>query len=367
LTWGLRPAHDLSDVRTIGTARGGLAAAMQRVTVVPAGQSPRRLDLFVTAQSARLTRAAAQRWIEGGLITVNDRRAKPAQRIRPGDVIACHVAERPALPVEPEPIPIEVLHEDAAILVVNKPPGIVMHPAPGNWTGTLLNALVHHVRRGADVRASAEGGLSERAAPGERVAPADDDQPSEDGDGQRIRPGLVHRLDKGTSGVLVIAKTDAAHRHLSRQFHAHSIHRVYLALVAGAVVRSGLIDQALGRDTRDARRISPRSAAPRLAVTEYHVAERLGPDATLVEVRPHTGRMHQIRVHLASIGHAVLGDATYGAKPTDPALGRPMLHAAVLGFVHPSTGRYAELRAPLPPDMERAVTGRRAATAATSA
>ena len=116
---------------------------MQRVTVVPEGQSPRRLDVFVTTQSARLSRAAAQRWIEGGLVTVNDRRAKPAQRIRPGDVIACHVAERPALPVEPEPIPIEVLHEDAAILVVNKPPGIVMHPAPGNWTGTLLNALVH--------------------------------------------------------------------------------------------------------------------------------------------------------------------------------------------------------------------------------
>ena len=141
--------------------------AMQRVTVVPAGQSPRRLDVFVTTQSARLSRAAAQRWIEGGLITVNDRRAKPAQRIRPGDVIACHVAERPALPVEPEPIALEVLHEDAAILVVNKPPGIVMHPAPGNWTGTLLNALVHHVRRGADARASAEGGFSERIAPGE--------------------------------------------------------------------------------------------------------------------------------------------------------------------------------------------------------
>jgi 23S rRNA pseudouridine1911/1915/1917 synthase len=326
---------------------------MQRVTVVPAGQSPRRLDLFVTAQSARLSRAAAQRWIEGGLITVNDRRAKPAQRIRPGDVIACHVAERPALPVEPEPIPIEVLHEDAAILVVNKPPGIVMHPAPGNGTGTLLNALVHHVRRGADVGTSAEGGFSERAAP------ADDDQPSGDGDGPRIRPGLVHRLDKGTSGVLVIAKTDAAHRHLSRQFHAHSIHRVYLALVAGAVVRGGLIDQALGRDTRDARRISPRSAAPRRAVTEYRVAERLGPDATLVEVYPRTGRMHQIRVHLASIGHSVLGDPSYGSMPADPALGRPMLHAAVLGFVHPSTGQYAEHRAPLPPDMERAVTDRR--------
>jgi 23S rRNA pseudouridine1911/1915/1917 synthase len=167
--------------------------------------------------------------------------------------------------------------------------------------------------------------------------------------------------------VLVIAKTDAAHRHLSRQFHAHSIHRVYLALVAGAVVRGGLIDQPLGRDTRDARRISLRSAAPRRAVTEYRVAERLGPDATLVEVRPHTGRMHQIRVHLASIGHAVLGDQSYGAMPADPALGRPMLHAAVLGFVHPSTGQYTEHRAPLPPDMERAVTGRRAATAFTSA
>ena len=333
---------------------------MQRVTVVPAGQSPRRLDVFVTTQSARLSRAAAQRWIEGGLVTVNDRRAKPAQRIRPGDVIACHVAERPALPVEPEPIAIEVLHEDAAILVVNKPPGIVMHPAPGNWTGTLLNALVHHVRRRVDACASAEVGSSPRGAPGEHFAPAGGGAPSGDGDGQLIRPGLVHRLDKGTSGVLVIAKTDAAHRHLSRQFHAHSIHRVYLALVTGAVMRGGLIDQALGRDTRDARRISPRSAAPRRAVTEYRVAERLGPDATLVEVRPRTGRMHQIRVHLASIGHSVLGDPSYGATPADPALGRPMLHAAVLGFVHPSTSQYAEHRAPLPPDMERAVAGRRA-------
>ncbi len=332
---------------------------MQRVTVVPVGQSPRRLDVFVRTQSARLSRATAQRWIEGGLITVNDRRAKPARRIRPGDVIACHVAERPALPVEPEPIPIEVLHEDAAILVVNKPPGIVMHPAPGHWTGTLLNALVHHVRRGADARFSAAGESFERAAAAEHAAPGNG--APLDGDEQRIRPGLVHRLDKGTSGVLVIAKTDAAHRHLSRQFHAHSIHRVYLALVVGAVVRGGLIDQALGRDTRDARRISPRSAAPRRAVTEYRVAERLGPDATLVEARPRTGRMHQIRVHLASIGHAVLGDLSYGAMPADSALGRPMLHAAVLGFVHPSTGRYAEHRAPLPPDMEGAVTSRRAA------
>lgn len=300
---------------------------MQPVTTVSAGQAPRRLDVFVATQTAHLSRASAQRWIDGGLITVNGRRTKPARLIRPGDVIICHVPAREPPAVEPEPLALRVLHEDTELLMIDKPPGLVMHPGPGHWTGTLLNGLVHHV------------------GPGE---------------GRRARPGLVHRLDKGTSGVLVIAKTDAAHRDLSRQFHAHSVHRVYLALVAGAVRRGGLIDRALGRDPRDRRRVSARSAAPRRAVTEYRVAERLGPDATLVEARPRTGRMHQIRVHLASIGHAVLGDASYGTAPGDPVLGRPMLHAAVLGFVHPATGKYVEFHAPLPADMESAVAGRRA-------
>ena len=318
----------------LGAPLDPLARDGRRLTILPAGQSPRRLDVFVSAQNARLSRAAARRWIDGGLITVNGRRAKPAQRIHAGDVIACHVAVREPVPVAPEALPLSILHEDDALLVVNKPAGLVMHPGPGNWTGTLLNALVHH------------------------VGPPPGDAPPGFGDDRRARPGLVHRLDKGTSGVLVIAKTDAAHRDLSRQFHAHSIHRVYLALVAGAMRRGGLIDQALGRDTRDARRVSARSAAPRRAVTEFRVAERLF-DATLVEVRPQTGRMHQIRVHLASIGHPVLGDSIYGEAPGDPALGRAMLHAAVLGFVHPTTGEYAEYRAPLPPDMERAVAARR--------
>src|SRR5262249_30539876 len=150
--------------------------------------------------------------------------------------------ERPA--VEAENVPLDVLYEDAALLVLNKPPGLVMHPAPGHWTGTLLNALVYHVGRG------------ERA----------------DNRETRIRPGLVHRLDKGTSGVLVAAKPDGAHRALSRQFHAHAIHRVYLALVAGSLARGGLIDQPLGRDIRDRRRISARSLATRHAVTEFRVA-----------------------------------------------------------------------------------------------
>jgi 23S rRNA pseudouridine1911/1915/1917 synthase len=300
---------------------------MQRVTTVSAGQAPRRLDVFVAAQTAHLSRASAQRWIDGGLITVNGRQTKSARLIRPGDVITCHVPVREPPAVEPEPLALHVLHEDAELLVIDKPPGLVMHPGPGHWTGTLLNGLVYHVGPG---------------------------------DGRRARPGLVHRLDKGTSGVLVIAKTDAAHRDLSRQFRAHSVHRVYLALVAGAVQRGGLIDQALGRDLRDRRRVSARSAALRRAVTEYRVAERLGPDATLVEARPRTGRTHQIRVHLASIGHAVLGDTSYGAAPT---LDRPMLHAAVLGFVHPASGEYTEFRAPLPADMERAVACRRAGRA----
>jgi 23S rRNA pseudouridine1911/1915/1917 synthase len=323
-----------SDERTIrGSDPPPAPSTMKRVTIVAARQSARRLDTFVSIQTSHLSRTSAQRWIHDGLITVNDRRAKPAQRIRPGDVIRCHVAVREPLPVASEAIPLEVLHEDAALVVVNKPPGLVMHPAPGHWSGTLLNALVHHVRNGDGVEPS---------------------------DGQRARPGLVHRLDKGTSGVVVIAKTDAAHRDLSRQFRAHSIVRVYLALVAGAVRRGGVIDQALGRDTRNRRRVSPRSAAARRAVTEFRVAERLGRDATLVEAHPRTGRMHQIRVHLASIGHPVLGDSIYGAAAADLALERPMLHAAALGFVHPSTGEYREYRAPLPPDMERAVADRRA-------
>jgi 23S rRNA pseudouridine1911/1915/1917 synthase len=310
---------------------------MPRVTTVSAGQSPRRLDVFVSTQNARLSRASARRWIDGGLITVNGRRAKPARLIRPGDVIACHVVGPEPPPVEPEAVPLHVLHEDVDVLVVNKPAGLVMHPAPGHWTGTLLNALVHHVGHREGI-----GG----------------DRPL---GGRRPRPGLVHRLDKGTSGVLVIAKTDAAHRELSRQFRVHSVHRVYLALVGGAVRRGGLIDLALGRDTRDRRRISARSEVRRGALTEFRVAERLGPDATLIEARPRTGRMHQIRVHLASIGHPVLGDAAYGAA--DPLLGRPMLHAAVLGFTHPATGEYREFLAPLPPDMEAAVARHRAGSA----
>jgi 23S rRNA pseudouridine1911/1915/1917 synthase len=159
--------------------------------------------------------------------------------------------------------------------------------------------------------------------------------------------------------VLVIARTDAALRDLSAQFRVHSVRRVYLALVAGAVRRGGVIDLALGRDPRDRRRVSARAARLRRAVTEFRVADRLGPAATLLEVRPRTGRMHQIRAHLASIGHPLLGDPAYGGAAAEPDLGRPMLHAAVLGFVHPASRQPVEFHAPLPPDMAQAVARRR--------
>src|SRR5258708_39756596 len=219
---------------------------MQPVTTVSAGQAPRRLDVFLSTQTAHLSRAAVQRWIDGGLITVNGRKTKSARLIRPGDVIACHVPVREPRAVEPEPLALRVLHEDGQLLVIDKPPGLVMHPGPGHWTGTLLNGLMHHV---------------------------------DPGDGRRARPGLVHRLDKGTSRVLVIAKTDAAHRHLSRQFRAHSVHRVYLALVAGAGRRRGGISHGRGRYKPRRRPASVRSAAPPPAGEGESGAARVVPPA----------------------------------------------------------------------------------------
>jgi 23S rRNA pseudouridine1911/1915/1917 synthase len=305
---------------------------VNHLVTVSAGETPKRLDVFLSTHTADLSRAAIQRLIEKGAVTVNGKQPKPSQKVRPGDEIAWDVPKPAPLEIGGEPIPLEVLHEDDALLVLNKPAGIVVHPAPGHWSGTLVNALLYHMEQGV--------------AAGRGLASI----------GGRERPGLVHRLDKGTSGVMVIAKTDAAHQGLSKQFKAHTIHRVYLALVLGAVKgKSGRVELAIGRDTKDRKKISARTTSPREAVTEFVVAERFGKVATLVEVRPQTGRTHQIRVHLSSLGHPLLGDETYGGRKVcsmqEVSVERPMLHARTLGFTHPATGKYLEFSVPLPADI----------------
>jgi len=313
---------------------------------VSVGERPKRLDVYLTTHTSDLSRAAIQRLIEKGAVTVNGKRPKPSQKVKPGDEIVWDVPKPEPLEIDGEPIPLDILHEDDALLVLHKPPGIVVHPAPGHWRGTLVNALLYHMQNPSPEPLQGEGtegGLS--------------------GIGGRERPGLVHRLDKGTSGVMVIAKTDAAHQGLSKQFKAHTIHRVYLALVWGAVKgKTGRVDLAIGRDRKDRKKISSRTTSPRASVTEFHVAERFGVkrsghEATLVEVHPQTGRTHQIRVHLAFLGHPVLGDETYGGRKVcaweSHAIERPMLHARTLGFTHPVTSAYHEYAVPPPADMER--------------
>ena len=310
---------------------------MTRRVTVSAGETPKRLDVFLSTHTASLSRAAAQRLIEQGAVTVNGRPAKPSHKIKPGDAIEWDVPQPTPLEIAGEPIPLEILFEDKHLLVLNKPAGLVAHPAPGHWSGTLVNALLHHLRT------EGAGGLASI--------------------GGRERPGLVHRLDKGTSGVMVIAKTDAAHQGLSKQFKAHTIRRVYLALVRGMVKgKMGRVELAIGRDTKNRKKFSPRTTSPRDAVTEFQVVERFGAkqsgdEVTLVEVQPQTGRTHQIRVHLASLGHPVLGDEAYGGRKVcvlgDMAIERPMLHARTLGFTHPATGQSLEYAVPPPADMER--------------
>lgn len=225
----------------------------------------------------------------------------------------------------PEPISLDILYEDEHLLAVNKPSGMVVHPAPGHDSGTLVNALLYHCK---DLK----------------------------GIGGRERPGIVHRLDKDTSGVLVVAKSDHVHRHLSKQFRLHTVTRIYIALIQGVMKKnSGIIDLPIGRDTKDRKKISPRTIRPRHAITHLNVIRRYK-DATLIELRPQTGRTHQLRVHLAHLHHPVAGDKTYGGrgygKLGETKIDRLMLHAMRLGFIHPKTDKYMEFEAPLPVDIK---------------
>lgn len=302
--------------------------------LITPGEQPKRLDVFLVNRERDMSRSGLQRLIELGRIRINDQVVKPSQKIKPGDRITMDVPKPEPLEIKGEAIPLEILFEDDQLLVLNKPAGIVVHPAPGNWTGTLVNALLHHFHTSGGTVSTIGG---------------------------KERPGLVHRLDKETSGVMVVAKTDIAHRHLAAQFKYHTITRVYEALVWGVPKKGhGIIELAIGRDSKERKKFSSRTSNPRASVTEYRVARRFARMASHVTLYPRTGRTHQLRVHLHSLGHPILGDPTYGGRKVcclnDVEIPRVMLHAMTLGFQHPTTGARHEYTRPFPSDIDEVVT-----------
>ena len=286
-------------------------------------QAGERLDRFISEQLTEHSRAEIQRWIREGNVQVNQRPAKPSQRLILSDSIQVIVPEPKPSVLIPEPIPLEILYEDEDLIAVDKPAGLVVHPAPGHESGTLVNAILYHC-------------------------------PDLKGVGGVKRPGIVHRLDKNTSGIILVAKNDRSHRYLQQQFKERTIAKTYLALLIGQLEsRQGKIDAPIGRDPRHRKRMAiVPTAKGRDAITEFEVEAYYG-TATLISAHPLTGRTHQIRVHLASMGHPVVGDVIYGPRRDTYKLGRHFLHAHKLQFHRPSDGDELTLRSPLPPDLQK--------------
>ncbi len=307
-----------------------------------------RLDRYLTRHLPQtLSRRAVQRAIEAGKVTVGGQPTKAHRLLRAGQPVVARIEELGALSqgtaLEPEPIPLEVVHEDDALLVVNKPPGLVTHPAPGHWTGTLVNAVLWHLQ-------NAECGMRivELKTPHAELRTP-----------HLARAGIVHRLDKETSGLLVVAKTEPARRDLARQLKNRTMSRGYLACVDGSLPQDeGTIDAAIGRHPTHRKRMTVRYLGGRSAVTHYRVLARCEKvfSYTVVELKLQTGRTHQIRVHLAHLGHPVLGDAVYGKHPASywasHGIARQLLHARTIRFSHPVTQKPLEFSAPIPEDMK---------------
>jgi 23S rRNA pseudouridine1911/1915/1917 synthase len=291
-----------------------------------------RLDSFLASHLLEVSRTRIQRAIEDGDVLVNQRAAKPSYRLRAGDQVEVDLPEPPPVELIPEPIRLNIVYEDDDLIVVDKPAGMVVHPGAGIESGTLANALVYHFNA-----------LSETAG--------------------RIRPGIVHRIDKETSGLLVVAKNDLAHERVSDQFRDRQVFKMYLALVYGRMSQErGEIEARIGRSPHNRTRMAVlRGGAGRTAHTVFQVAQAYA-EFTLLKVQIKTGRTHQIRVHMAHIGHPVVGDATYGGGRENSirddstrrqinALGRHFLHSAQLAFTHPRTGARLEFSSPAPPEL----------------
>ncbi len=284
---------------------------------------PARLDAWLSAQRTELSRARWQDLIKSGHVRVNGVVRKASHALHENDLVEFEVPPPEPVDVVPQDIALDILYEDDAIIVLNKPAGLVVHPAAGHPSGTLVNALLHHCTDLAGV-------------------------------GGEIRPGIVHRLDKDTSGALVVAKNETAMARLAAQFKSHTVQKEYVALVWGHPrPERGTINTRIGRSPHNRKKMSARTESGRPAVTHYEITERFR-DVSLLRVRIETGRTHQIRVHLAHIGHPVVGDRQYGRAraaqlPVAPA--RQLLHAARLGIAHPKTGKPLEFNAPLPEDL----------------
>lgn len=282
-------------------------------------RTPERIDKFLTDFLPDLSRSHIQRLIKDGHVSVNEKCVKVNYKVGKEEVVKVIIPEPETLPeIVPEEIPLDILYEDDDILVVNKPKGMVVHPAPGHYTGTLVNAVMYHC------------------------------QDNLSGINGVLRPGIVHRIDMDTTGSLLVCKNDQAHHILAEQLKEHSITRKYHAIVHGNLKEdSGTINAPIGRHPTDRKKMSVHSSNGRRAVTHYRVLERFG-NYTYIECALETGRTHQIRVHMASIGHPILGDSVYGPAKCPFHLQGQTLHAKILGINHPKTGEYMEFDAPLP-------------------
>lgn len=285
--------------------------------ILTADRDGERMDAFV-ARSADLTRSAAQKLLEEGRVTCGDRPLKKNEKTAAGQEVCVDIPEAVAVDIVPQNIPLDVVYEDEHVIVVNKPVGMVVHPAPGHPDGTLVNALLYHC------------GKSLSGINGE------------------LRPGIVHRIDRDTSGLIIAAKNDAAHLSLAAQLQDHTLARTYSAVVVGGFKEdSGTVNAPIGRHPVDRKKMAIDRKNGREAVTHWSMLERYS-GAELIECRLETGRTHQIRVHMASVGHPLLGDVVYGAKKPYPGLVGQCLHARKLKFIHPTTKESVELECPLP-------------------
>lgn len=296
---------------------------MEYFTAAPEkDETGKRIDVYISRFRDDLSRSQVQKLITDGKVTVNGKNIKSNYRLRGKDIIDIEIPDPEPLDIEAEDISLNILYEDSDVIVIDKPQGMVVHPAPGHYSGTVVNALMYHCK---DSLSGINGCM---------------------------RPGIVHRIDMNTSGIIVAAKSDAAHKSLAVQFAEHSINRRYRAIVVGNIKEDTLtVDKPIGRNPRDRKKMAVVEGGKR-AVTHFTVLERFG-KYTYIEASLETGRTHQIRVHMAYSGHPLLGDNIYGSEKQPYKLMGQVLHAGVLGFVHPATGEYMEFRSEVPEYFEK--------------